>query len=240
MTQFRRFLRKVTTEEEANSYGLHGLRVAGWNGARRGPAGDELAVAHGGWHSGSQHRYDRFDPDEVLSLPRQILEGADSSLPLGQRAAAPVPPRPTPSSAPAPASAVPGANPTGARDGASRTSSGRSLPDGWSKVVRQSRTKRYAVYRGPDGHVCESIPAVHRYISSVLDARRPSTTRVRAPAPANVAPRVDSDPADGIPGMPPPESRCGACRQGCTVVSVNGVHEGLCSHMVVEGPRRRS
>ena len=58
MTQFRRFLRKVTTAEEADSYGLHGLRVAGWNGARRGPAGDELAVAHGGWHGGSQHRYE--------------------------------------------------------------------------------------------------------------------------------------------------------------------------------------
>ena len=95
LTQFRRLLQKVTTEEDAKSYGLHGLRVAGWNGARRGPAGDELAVAHGGWHSGSQHRYDRFGADEVLSLPRHVLEGADASLPLLQRTAAPVPPRPS-------------------------------------------------------------------------------------------------------------------------------------------------
>ena len=170
-------------------------------------------------------------------MPRQILEGADSSLPLGQRAAAPVPPRPSISSAPAPASAVPDANPTGARGGASRALSCKSLPDGWLKIVRQGRTKRYAVYRGPDGHVCESIPAVHRYLSSGEGTRRSTTARARqAPASAEVARCGHTDPADGIPGMPPPGSRCGACRQGCTVVSTNGFHEGLCSHMVVQGP----
>ena len=103
--------------------------------------------------------------------------------------------------------------------------------------MRQGRTKRYAVYRGPDGHVCESIPAVHRYLSSGEGTRRSTTARARqAPASAEVARCGHTDPADGIPGMPPPGSRCGSCRQGCTVVSTNGFHEGLCSHMVVQGP----
>ena len=260
LTQFRRFLRKVTTEEDANSYGLHGLRVAGWNGARRGPAGDELAVAHGGWHSGSQHRYDRFVAEEVLALPRQILEGADASLPLGLRAAAPVPPRPSSSSASVPASAVPGARPprpssssapapasavSGARPGsarkARRSALARSLPNGWSKVVRQGRTKSYSVYRGPDGHLCYSVPEVHRYLASIDETRHSATTQARqAPASADETCCDVTDPADGIPGMPPPGSRCSACRQGCTVVSINGFHQGLCSHMIVTSPRRRS
>ena len=242
LTQFRRFLQKVTTKEEAESYGLHGLRVAGWNGARRGPAGDELAVAHGGWHNGSQHRYDRFSADEVLSLPRHVLEGADASLPLLQRAAAPVPPRPSSSVAPA-AAVISLPSSSAKRSGKSSTASVpaapcRPVPDGWSKEVRRGRTKVYSVYRGPGGHVCYSVPAVHRYISSISSVTRSRPARL--PTPRDASPRVEVDPADGIPGMPPPESRCGACRQGCTVLSINGSHAGLCSHMVVERPRKRS
>ena len=95
--QFRGLLAKIVGEEVAKAYGLHSLRVSGWNGARRGPAGEELAVAQGGRHSGSQTRYDRFDVQEICDLPRQILEGADSALPTSARIH-PVPPPPLPAS----------------------------------------------------------------------------------------------------------------------------------------------
>ena len=73
MTQFRSLLARVSSEETAALYGLHSLRVTGWNGARTGPDGEEIAVAHGGWHGGSQRRYDRFGRDSVLALPAVIL-----------------------------------------------------------------------------------------------------------------------------------------------------------------------
>jgi len=85
LDQFRDLLAKVVSPAEAKTYGLHSLRVSGWNGARRGPAGEELAVAQGGWHSRSQTRYDRFEAQEICDLPRQILEGADAALSTSDR-----------------------------------------------------------------------------------------------------------------------------------------------------------
>lgn len=73
MKHFRTLLARVSDWATAMLYGLHCLRVSGWNGARQGPAGEECAVAHGGWHGGSQRRYDRFGRDEILGLPAAIL-----------------------------------------------------------------------------------------------------------------------------------------------------------------------
>ena len=49
MDDARALYARVVTEEEAKAYGLHGLRVAGYDEARR--RNRELAVAHGGWES---------------------------------------------------------------------------------------------------------------------------------------------------------------------------------------------
>ena len=76
MFQFRKILARACDEKTAKLYGLHSLRVSGWNGARTGPDGEEVAVAHGGWHGGSQRRYDRFGVDAVLGLPATILAAA--------------------------------------------------------------------------------------------------------------------------------------------------------------------
>jgi len=73
LKQFRRLIVRVSDDATSKKYGLHSLRVTGWNGARSGPSGEEVAVAHGGWHGGSQKRYDRFGRDEVLNLPKVIL-----------------------------------------------------------------------------------------------------------------------------------------------------------------------
>ena len=99
LDQFRDLLAKVVSTAEAKTYGLHSLRVSGWNGARRGPAGEELAVAQGGWHSGSQTRYDRFAAQEICDLPRQILEGADAALSTSDRILQVPPPPPPPPAA---------------------------------------------------------------------------------------------------------------------------------------------
>ena len=86
MTQFRTLLARVSSWDVARTLGLHSLRVSGWNGARGGPAGEECAVAHGGWHGTSQRRYDRFNRDDVLGLPGVIV-GAPAhvfdDLPVG-------------------------------------------------------------------------------------------------------------------------------------------------------------
>ena len=67
----RRLYEKVVSAEEADSYGLHGLRVEAYNRAR---AHDPLlAVAHGGWSSEAHTRYARFDLADVLALPAAML-----------------------------------------------------------------------------------------------------------------------------------------------------------------------
>ena len=104
MAQFRKLLARGSDAQTAKLYGLHSLRVSGWNGARTGPDGEEVAVAHGGWHGGSQRRYDRFDATAVLSLPSVILSAAAhhfddrpaAAAPLEVAAAEPVRPPPRP------------------------------------------------------------------------------------------------------------------------------------------------
>ena len=64
----------VVGQAEANSCGLHGLRVAGYDAARRGPGGEELAVAQGAWRSTAYRRYDRFDEAEVRGLAAAIVD----------------------------------------------------------------------------------------------------------------------------------------------------------------------
>jgi hypothetical protein len=77
---------KVVGLTEAKTCGLHGLRVSGYDSARRGPGGEELAVAQGAWRSTAHRRYDRFSDDEVRGLPRAIVDqlvepGAPDPLP---------------------------------------------------------------------------------------------------------------------------------------------------------------
>ena len=60
--------------QEAKLCGLHGLRVAGYDSARRGPGGEELAVAQGAWRSTAHRRYDRFSDAEVRGLAVAIVD----------------------------------------------------------------------------------------------------------------------------------------------------------------------
>ena len=53
---------------EANTCGLHGLRVSGNVGVTRG-LGKETAKAQGGWESDAQDRYHRVGYDQVVQIP---------------------------------------------------------------------------------------------------------------------------------------------------------------------------
>ena len=89
----RRLLSKVVGDDVAKTYGLHGLRVAGYNAAKRGPEGEELAVAHGGWRSTAHRRYERFGDERsqaVVGLSAAMvatLEERDAGTPFPRVAA---------------------------------------------------------------------------------------------------------------------------------------------------------
>ena len=100
IADMRELFARATTKEEAYSYGLHGLRVTGYDLSRR--YNPELAVAQGGWKSSAHERYDRFPLTEVLALPGVIVAaGGDDSTPpqiehVFEEQDSPAPPPPLP------------------------------------------------------------------------------------------------------------------------------------------------
>ena len=64
MADLKTMLLRVGTDA---AYGLHGLRVEGYNCSKE-ENGEELTVAHGGWQAGSNSRYDRFKLYRVLNI----------------------------------------------------------------------------------------------------------------------------------------------------------------------------
>ena len=69
MKDFKTLLRRVSPDD--TDYGLHGLRVEGWNlGAAVDP---ELAEAHGGWKPGNASRYSRFNLSSVFQLSKNMI-----------------------------------------------------------------------------------------------------------------------------------------------------------------------
>ena len=78
---------RVVSKEEAYSCGLHGLRVAGYNGGKSHDL--DLVKAHGRWHSSAHEAYARFTRAEVLALSDAIVGAGDPD-------AADPPPTPAP------------------------------------------------------------------------------------------------------------------------------------------------
>lgn len=74
LRQCRSLWARVVGNSAAHEFGLHGLRVAGYDCARRSAAGEELAVAHGGWHSTAHKRYERFAMSEVVRISSHIVQ----------------------------------------------------------------------------------------------------------------------------------------------------------------------
>ena len=92
MRDVRALWERASSRETAMQYGLHSLRVSGYNAAKRGKHGTALAVAHGGWMSTAHERYDRFSLSDVIALSGVIASSesdADtSSVAVLQRAPA--------------------------------------------------------------------------------------------------------------------------------------------------------
>ena len=84
MRDVRALWARVSSDERASEFGLHSLRVTGYNAAKAGRGGVQLAVAQGGWMSSAHERYARFDMIDVLALSSEIVGQADLS---GQLAA---------------------------------------------------------------------------------------------------------------------------------------------------------
>ena len=68
-----RFLGIVSPDD--TDYGLHGLRVRGYNDVKD-TASEAVAVAHGGWKEGSNTRYDRFDLRRDIFPLAALMVGA--------------------------------------------------------------------------------------------------------------------------------------------------------------------
>ena len=81
MSDLKQMLQRVGTDL---AYGLHGLRVEGFN-RWRAANGEELAVAQGLWQPGSEARYIRFDTGEVLSGPSAVAGVANPYVSDRQR-----------------------------------------------------------------------------------------------------------------------------------------------------------
>ena len=69
MSDFKKLLRRVSPDDV--DYGLHGLRVEGWNLAAA--VDPDLAEAHGGWKPGNASRYSRFDLSSVFNLSKGMV-----------------------------------------------------------------------------------------------------------------------------------------------------------------------
>ena len=69
-TDLKRALRRVSPGDL--DYGLHGLRVQGYNDAKDGDDAD-MAGAHGGWQPGSHSRYARFQLQRVFVLSSRMV-----------------------------------------------------------------------------------------------------------------------------------------------------------------------
>ena len=77
MRDVRALWERASSKETASLYGLHSLRVAGYNAAKLGKHGTALAVAQGGWMSTAHERYDRFSITDVIALSGVIASCAN-------------------------------------------------------------------------------------------------------------------------------------------------------------------
>ena len=77
MRDVRALWARASSAERASQFGLHSLRVTGYNAAKVGEKGVQLAVAQGGWMSAAHERYERFDMSDVLALTAVIAQQAD-------------------------------------------------------------------------------------------------------------------------------------------------------------------
>ena len=83
LQQMRALWARVRTSEEASTYGLHGLRVEGYNKTARHDR--TLAIVQGGWEpeARANERYDRVQLTAALDIPNLIVSTLHDDAPAG-------------------------------------------------------------------------------------------------------------------------------------------------------------
>ena len=245
MGDFHKLLRRVTDDI---GYGLHGLRVLGYNCSKEAN-GEDLTVAHGGWKSTAHKRYARFpnrlvlgmasrmagmeDPYDQMPRPRQVVynrqlaqRGGPHSSDEELEASPAIARRDRLRTEPAPR----------AGDSAPPEEGGDDHPqlhsqEGEDFVDRPLTMndvmppfEHYIIDGGDssDGSSSNSSePAITRTHSRDLDLVSPAVTRARAKAgPSSLAAGSSAPTSGGMGCGPPPQSRGGG--RGRRIFPTNG------------------
>ena len=211
MSDLRKWLERVGVPTR---YGMHGLRVLGYNLSIRGN-GEALTVAQGGWLSEAHDRYHRFGLQEVVGIPAGMLgvdapevpcRSADGIREIHRGRTVRGSARPDGAGAEEdPASPVPRAVDTeeatdSPEDVAIVSGGGRGclLPPGYMDVVRRGShlSRTYTVVQAPDGRILPSRSAAWRHFSSrpssAFGAGSSSSARAVSPGAPPSSPRSAS------------------------------------------------
>ena len=168
-----------------DTYTPHGIRVEAYNNSKRAN-GEAITVAHGGWKSSAHARYERFNIQDVLSIPAHML---------GQRSKFGTTVRPLSRHRTARGGL---ANDDGSDDGEPPVEPGprgSDPPPGFERVEHHTAAGRtYYTYSAPDGRVFRSLTTAWAYHAS-QDAASPHASQ-EASSPLSWG----SSP--GLPGSP--------------------------------------
>ena len=170
LAQFYARQRRVGVQEE-DLAGLHGLRVAGYNGVEH-KLGEDVAIAHGLWKGGkkSASRYARFDMQTIAQIPRAII-GLSDNEDDDEESEEDESPWPMERSTRTPTKQMsrhlvlqensPDAEQPRLQESAepSELQDSNLLPPGWVTVRRETANgRKYYAYEGPSGQKATSRP----------------------------------------------------------------------------------
>ena len=208
LAAFKDRQRRVGVSDE-DLAGLHGLRVAGWNGTKD-VLGPELAQAHGGWTSvRGCTRYSRFALSLVAQIPSAIVgkctrsEPDDEDSEGGVRAAGPPPHRLQRADLRLGAQA--GSSPAAAQPPDAQN----SLPEGWREVVHDGPhlARSYKTYSGPGGVTASSRSRAWQLaVVATLDTEETPGEAIRAEVVSIRGSERGSAPSSPDAFVPPPAS----------------------------------
>lgn len=190
MSDLHRMLDAVGCTER---YGLHGLRVLGYNLSKRAN-GVDLTVAHGLWMSSAHTRYERFSMQQVMCIPRNMV-GCEEVVEQAEGAERPVHRARLSrrSASVADAADAPPPNAPVADGGLTVDSAAGMLPEGYTTVVHSAASRAYHTYLAPDGTAFKSRIACWRHFDAGAGREAPRTPASGARGLAAVARRVSAE-----------------------------------------------
>ena len=215
MTDLRFVLGEVNPED--TDYGLHSLRVQGYNDSKSGN-GEDITSAHGRWHSGSHTVYDRFATLSVLSMASRTVGGRDvySAAAVAREISRDGTQRVVRQAAEAagvePFEVVDFDEDSEVEAAVAPEELGASLlPPGWTEVVRTASSRNYKVYLPPahiGGPARPSRAAAWRAVDETrgAEAARGAVEGSGSPE-APVSSTRSSVVVSGVEGLAPHERR---------------------------------